>query len=55
MIFTKEDEISHNKVKECYLCKDTFYDFKTKDDKHIKTIIVRDHDHYTGEYRGAAH
>ena len=34
----------------CYICNKPFY--KDKKNNHIK---VRDHCHYTGKYRGAAH
>ena len=40
---TKKEEIDHNKQKICYTCKKEF------DRK------VRDHCHYTGKYRAAAH
>ena len=36
----------------CYICRETFKDKNAADKKHRK---VRDHCHYTGEYRGAAH
>ena len=44
MIFTEEDEKQFNKSRECWICRELL-----KDDK------VRDHCHYTGKYRGAAH
>ena len=43
---TIKEEIGHNKQKTCYICK------KKIDKKNYK---VRDHCHYTGKYRGAAH
>ena len=43
---TIKEEIDHNKQKLCYICKKEF------DKKNYK---VRDHCHYTGKYRGAAH
>ena len=43
---TIKEEIDHNKQKICYICKNEF-------DK--KNYRVRDHCHYTGKYRGAAH
>ena len=46
---TTKEEIYHNKQKVCYICKK---EFDTKDKKHHK---VRDHCHYSGKYRGAAH
>ena len=46
---TKNEEENHNKQKVCYICKK---EFETNDKKNYK---VRDHCHYTGKYRGAAH
>ena len=46
---TTEEKIYHNKQKICYICKK---EFNNNDKKNYK---VRDHCHYTGEYRGAAH
>ena len=46
---TIKEEIYHNKQKICYICKNKF----NKNDK--KEQKVRDHCHYTGIYRGAAH
>ena len=41
---TKEEKEDYNNQKVCYICKKEFIDNK-----------VRDHCHYTGKYRGAAH
>ena len=46
---TIEEKIYHNKQKICYICKKEFSNNKKKNYK------VRDHCHYTGKYRGAAH
>ena len=46
---TTKEEIYHNKQKICYICKK---EFSNNDKKQQK---VRDHCHYTGKYRGAAH
>ena len=46
---TKEEKISYNDQQICYICKK---EFDKSDKKHHK---VRDHCHYTGKYRGAAH
>ena len=46
---TKKEEKNHNKQKVCYISKK---EFNTDDKKHYK---VKDHCHYTGKYRGAAH
>ena len=43
---TREEKIYHNEQEICYICKKEF------DEKNYK---VRDHCHYTGKYRGAAH
>ena len=43
---TIEEKIYHNEQEICYICKKEF------DKKNYK---VRDHCHYTGKYRGAAH
>ena len=46
---TKKEEENYNNQKVCYKCKK---EFDKSDKKHHK---VRDHCHYTGKYRGAAH
>ena len=46
---TTKGKIYHNKQKICYVCKK---EFNNNDKKNYK---VRDHCHYTGKYRGAAH
>ena len=46
---TKEEKINCNYQQICYICKK---EFDKSDKKHHK---VRDHCHYTGKYRGAAH
>ena len=46
---TTEEKIYHNKQKICYICEK---EFNNNDKKNYK---VRDHCHYTGRYRGAAH
>ena len=48
---TKKEEKHHNKQKVCYICKKEF-DTDDIDKKHHK---VKDHCHYTGKYKGAAH
>ena len=48
---TKKGEKKHNKQKVCHICKKIF---KTGDGNK-KYHKVRDHCHYTGKYRGAAH
>ena len=46
---TKKEEENHNNQKVCHICKK---EFDTNDKKNYK---VRDHCHYTGKYRSAAH
>ena len=46
---TKKEEKNHNKQEVCYIYKK---EFNTYDKKHYK---VKDHCHYTGKYRSAAH
>ena len=48
---TKKEEKKHNKQEVCYICKKGF----STDDNNKKYHKVRDHCHYTGKYRGAAH
>ena len=48
---TTKEKIYHNKQKVCYICKKEF-DNNDNDKKQQK---VRDHCHYIGKYRGAAH
>ena len=51
-LLTKEQQESYENAKICYICKEKFENKYVKDKKYCK---VRDHCHYTGEYRGAAH
>ena len=46
---TIKEKIYHNEQEICYICKK---EFDKNDKKYYK---VRDHCHYTGKYRGAAH
>ena len=47
---THEEEIKHKEARKCFICKKVF---KNTADKNMRK--VRDHCHYTGLYRGAAH
>ena len=47
---TPEEQYKHYSSKCCFLCKKPF--FKDAKNNYIK---VRDHCHYTGKFRGAAH
>ena len=46
---TTEEKVHYNKQKVCYICKKEF------DNNDKKQQKVRNHCHYTGKYRGAAH
>ena len=48
---TKEEKIALLASRRCYICKKKF----STDDNNKKYHKVRDHYHYTGKYRGAAH
>ena len=50
MNLTPEEGFSFYMTDECYICNKPFY--KDKKNNYIK---VRDHCHYTGKYKGAAH
>ena len=49
---TKEQQESYENAEICYICKEKFENKYVKDKNCRK---VRDHCHYAGEYRGAAH
>ena len=49
---TKEEKKSHRIQKRCYICKKKKF---STDDNNKKYHKVRDHCHYTGKYRVAAH
>ena len=48
-LLTKEQQESYENVQIFYICKETF------ENKYLKDGKVRDHCHYTGEYRGVGH
>ena len=55
---TKKEEANHNNQKVCYICKKEFDTNNTTESNSLerkKNYKVRDHCHYTGKYRGAAH
>ena len=51
-LLTKEHQESYENAKVCYINKEKFEKKYVKDKKYRK---VRDHCHYTRQYRGAAH
>ena len=54
MIFGKKEAEQYNEETKCWICKKEFDD--TADENgYKKNKKVRDHCHYTGRYRGAAH
>ena len=50
LVLTIHEEFKHHTGTECYICEKKFYK-----DKKYNYIKARDHCHYTGKYRGAAH
>ena len=48
---TKEERKTHCEQNICYICKKKF----STDDDNKRYRKVKDHCHYTGKYRGAAH
>ena len=51
ILLIKKEEKKYNKQKVCHICKKRF----SIDDSNKKYDKVKDHCHYTGKYRGAAH
>ena len=51
-LLTKEQQESYENAKICYICQEQFENKYFKNKKYRK---VRDHCHYTGEYRCDAH
>ena len=51
-LLTKKQQESHENAKICYICKEKSENKYLKDKRYRK---ARDHCHYTGEDRGAAH
>ena len=55
---TTEEKINYNDQKVCYICEKEFDTIDTAGPSSLerkKNYKVRDHCHYTGKYRGAAH
>ena len=53
--FTSDDVFLYESQKECYICQKKFCCNKNEKMKFILYKKVRDHCHYTGKFRGAAH
>ena len=51
---THEENDFYNKQEVCYICKEKFCTDKN-DKNYINRKKVKDHCHYTGKFRGAAH
>ena len=51
--FTENEKKKHEKQNKCYICEKKFTTDDDDDKKHDDQ--VRDHCHYTGKYRDAAH
>ena len=51
-LLTKEQQKSYQNAKKIYICNKKFEDNNAKDKSYCK---VRNHSHYTGEYRDTAH
>ena len=51
-LLTKEQQESYKNAKICYICKEKLKNKYLADKKYCK---VRDHCHYTGEYRSTAY
>ena len=54
MIFGEKEKEQFNKETKCWICKGEFDDTADKNG-YKKNGKVRDHCHFTGKYRGAAH
>ena len=52
---TDNENKSYEKQKECHICKKEFCINKKEESKFKIYQKVRDHCHYTGKFRGAAH
>ena len=51
---TDKEQRKHDRANHCHICEKKFSHNK-KRVKYRKYCKVKDHDHYTGKYRGAAH
>ena len=48
LCMTQENCVRFNQTTQCWICERSF-------DQRFPELNVRDHDHFTGQYRGAAH
>ena len=55
MPLTNKEIKSYGKQKVCYICEKTFCNDTNKKSEYELCYKVRDHCHYTGKFRGAAH
>ena len=55
IILTDEEKESYENQKNCHICGKEFCTDKNNKKEFKQKQKVRDHDHYTGKYRGAAH
>ena len=51
---TDEENRNHERSNHCHICNEKFI-HKKENEKYCEYCKVRDHCHYTGKYRGAAH
>ena len=52
---THQQQLNYEKSKYCHICKENFYEDEDNNHKSESYHKVRDHCHYTGEFRGATH
>ena len=52
---TQHQQLNYEKSKYCHICKEKVYEDEDDNHKSKSYHKVRDHCHYTGEFRGAAH
>ena len=52
---THQQQLNYEKSKYCHICKEKLYEDEDDNHKSESYHKVRDHCHYTGEFRGAAH
>ena len=54
IVLTDEEKRSYKKQEVCHICREEFCYNEDAEETYKKHPKVRDHDHYTGKYRGAA-